>query len=228
MMIFGNSAKTIGCLTFLLAVIGGYCDTLTFVAGDGIFSAHVTGNFVVFAAQVASGSGEGSWVKLISFPIFIVTVMIGGRLAGKLSNKYNMLVIESLLLLLAGILGILLPHFSSLEAHLCMYTSVMITVVALGFQNAFGKMFAKETHGPTTMMTGNVTQASLDLSNVLKGGQFRVDGWNSLKKQMVTISGFLVGCLFGAWMGKCFGLGLLLAPGLILFIFCLLFKRESK
>lgn len=228
MMVFKDSVKTISCLTFLLAVIGGYCDTLTFVAGDGIFSAHVTGNFVVFAAQVASGSGEGSWVKLISFPIFIVTVMIGGRLAGRLSNRYNMLLIESGLLILAGVLGFLLPHFSNLESQLCMYTSVMITVVGLGFQNAFGKMFAKETHGPTTMMTGNVTQASLDLSNVLKGGQFRIDGWNSLKKQMVTISGFLIGCLLGAWMGKCYGLGLILAPGLILFVFCLLYKREAK
>ena len=46
----------------------------------------------------------------------------------------------------------------------------MLTVFALALQNTFGRLFPKETHGPTTMMTGNVTQASLDLGNLLFKG----------------------------------------------------------
>ncbi|MET1057588.1 MAG: DUF1275 family protein, partial [Pedobacter sp.] len=45
-------------VTLLLTIIAGYCDTVTFVAADKIFSAHVTGNFIVFAYQLVKG-GEG-------------------------------------------------------------------------------------------------------------------------------------------------------------------------
>jgi Protein of unknown function (DUF1275) len=41
-------------ITLLLSSIAGYCDTATFVAADRIFSAHVTGNFIVFAYQMVN------------------------------------------------------------------------------------------------------------------------------------------------------------------------------
>ena len=48
--------KNIWYVTLLLTMIAGYCDTVTFVAADSIFSAHVTGNFIVFAYQIVKGS----------------------------------------------------------------------------------------------------------------------------------------------------------------------------
>ncbi len=101
-----------------------------------------------------------------------------------------------------------------------MYIIVMITVFALGLQNTFGRLFAKETHGPTTMMTGNVTQASLDLGNILrKGTGSDISSWLSLKKQFVIIGGFLAGCLLGAWFGKIGGLAVTGIPGAALLIY---------
>lgn len=86
-----------------------------------------------------------------------------------------------------------------------MYAVVMATVFAMGLQNAFGKLYAKETYGPTTMMTGNVTQASLDFGNLLKNGFKDPDAIISLKKQMITIFGFLTGCFLGALLGSSSG-----------------------
>jgi uncharacterized membrane protein YoaK (UPF0700 family) len=207
-------ANHLGRISFLLACVGGFCDTVTFVAGDSIFSAHVTGNFIVFAAQVISGSNEDSWIKLLTFPVFVTAVMIGGWLAERSPAKYRILLVESILLVVGGAVALILPFLGIMAG---MYFVVMVTVFALGLQNTFGRLFAKETFGPTTIMTGNVTQASLDLGNILrKGMNADATSRESFKKLSVTIGGFLAGCLLGALLGKTLGLAAIGIPGLVL------------
>ncbi len=41
-------------ISLLLTFVAGYCDTVTFVAADEVFSAHVTGNFIVLAYDVVN------------------------------------------------------------------------------------------------------------------------------------------------------------------------------
>ncbi|WP_163024490.1 DUF1275 family protein, partial [Pseudomonas viridiflava] len=48
-------------VTLVLTIIAGYCDSITFVAADKIFSAHVTGNFIVFAYQMIKGADGDAW-----------------------------------------------------------------------------------------------------------------------------------------------------------------------
>lgn len=217
--------KNIWYVTLLLTMIAGYCDTVTFVAADSIFSAHVTGNFIVFAYQIIKGSDLHAWVKLLTFPVFILAVIIGGRIALKATNRYSILFWEGIILVLSGIACYVFGYLG-IVSQWTIYTIAMTTVFAMGLQNAFGKLYAKETHGPTTMMTGNVTQASLDLGNLLKNGLKDVDVLLSFKKQLVTIIGFLVGCFLGAVAGKFFGLGTLIFPGIAMII-CYLYHREN-
>lgn len=217
--------NNIGFVTLLLTMIAGYCDTVTFVAADSIFSAHVTGNFIVFAYQFVKGSDVHAWVKLLTFPVFILAVIAGGRIAGKALNHYTILCWEGFLLLLSGVIVAVL-NYNNAFAEWMMYAVTMVAVFAMGLQNAFGKLYAKETHGPTTMMTGNVTQASLDFGTLLKNGFHHPESLASLKKQLITILGFLVGCFLGAYAGKQFGLVTLLVPGLAM-IMCYLYHREK-
>jgi len=217
--------KNIWYVTLLLTMIAGYCDTVTFVAADSIFSAHVTGNFIVFAYQIIKGSDLHAWVKLLTFPVFILAVIVGGRIALKATNRYSILFWEGIILVLSGIACYIFGYLG-IVSQWTIYTIAMTTVFAMGLQNAFGKLYAKETHGPTTMMTGNVTQASLDLGNLLKNGLKDVDVLLSFKKQLVTIIGFLVGCFLGAVAGKYFGLGTLIFPGAAMII-CYLYHREN-
>ncbi|SJZ58811.1 Uncharacterized membrane protein YoaK, UPF0700 family [Chitinophaga eiseniae] len=211
---------SINWVTFLLAWVAGYCDTATFVSGDSIFSAHVTGNFIVFAAQVSAGSTSGTaWIKLITFPVFIVAVMAGGWLAEKTVKKYRILLAEGLILTACGIAAFFLPILTSLEEKPVTYLIVMVTVLGMGLQNAFGKLFARETHGPTTMMTGNVTQAALDLGNIIRNGwQGNEISVSGLKKQAVTIGGFLAGCIIGALVARWAGLSAIIIPGVAIVI----------
>lgn len=211
---------SINWVTFLLAWVAGYADTVTFVSGDSIFSAHVTGNFIVFAAQVSADSTNSmSWIKLITFPVFVLAVMFGGWLVDKTQRKYKILLAEGVILLACGIAAIMLPMWNAMEERLITYLIVMATVLAMGLQNAFGKLFAKETYGPTTMMTGNVTQAALDLGNALrKAGPDNEASRFSLRKQGVILGGFLVGCVVGALLSRWIGLSSMIFPGLAIVI----------
>lgn len=218
--------KSIWYITLLLTTIAGFCDTLTFVAADTLFSAHVTGNFIVFAYQVINGNDIYAWIKLLTFPIFIISVIIGGYIASKSSLKYRILFWEGCILTLSGLLAVLF-HYLKMDNLWTMYIIAMLIVFAMGLQNAFGKIFSKETHGPTTMMTGNVTQAALDIGALLKSKFKDANSQLSFKKQFVTIGGFLLGCFLGAIAGKIWGLIPVLVPGIFM-IFCYLKNNHIK
>ncbi|AYL95400.1 YoaK family protein [Mucilaginibacter celer] len=211
-----EESKKIGQLTLVLAAVAGYCDTVTFVTADTIFSAHVTGNFVVFAYQVINAQDANAWIKLITFPTFILSVMAGGRAAADLNGGRNLLLIEGLVLLAAGISWWLLNIFFRQPPGI--YPLVMCVVVAMGLQNAFNKLFAREIYGPTTMMTGNVTQASLDFGNLLKYRFKDLQSRQNIRKGLVLIGGFLIGCILGALLGKAFGFGTVALAGITVII----------
>jgi len=206
-----ENQKSIWFVTLLLSTVAGYCDTVTFVSAGSIFSAHVTGNFIVFAYQIIKGSDAKAWIKLLTFPVFIISVMIGGQIATRTFNRYKILLLEGVILVLSGIISVVFMRKPGLTWET--YVVVMMIVFAMGLQNAFGKLYAKETFGPTTMMTGNVTQASLDLGNSISSAFKDGISVQSLKKQSLTIGGFLFGCLIGALMSKSFGLSVIILPG---------------
>lgn len=203
--------NNIWSITLLLSAVAGYCDTVTFVAADTIFSAHVTGNFIVFAYQMIKGSDLQAWIKLLTFPVFILAVMTGGWIKVKSSNQYILLLCQGVILLIAGLTAML---FHALPVYLI----AMMVVFAMGLQNAFGKLFAKETYGPTTMMTGNVTQLSLDTGTLIRGRLKDAIAWESMKKQLITIGGFLAGCLLGAVIAQRTGLNAIILPGIAMIV----------
>lgn len=216
--------KVVRITSLLLSFVAGFCDTVTFVAAGELFSAHVTGNFIVFAYDIIKHANAGAWQKLITFPVFILAVMIGGRLSRKWPNTYLLLILEGILLLISGLMALVINNTDD-SAQWPVLLIAMIIVVALGFQNTFGKLFNKATYGLTTIMTGNVTQASLDFIKVLAARPFDVEAWGSLKKLLILISGFLFGCLFGALIAAKVGLCAVILPGFILLFW--LFKIST-
>jgi uncharacterized membrane protein YoaK (UPF0700 family) len=211
----------IGWTTFLLAMVAGFCDTATFVGGESIFSAHVTGNFIFFAAQFATESKNVSaWARLLTFPVFVIAVMTGGWVAERARHKNNILLVEGIVLTLAGTAAILLPELNGSDTQQIIYLVVLATTFGMGLQNAFGQLFAKATYGPTTVMTGNVTQAALDLGKLMRGrGNADEELHTSLKKERVTIGAFLTGCLIGGVVTIRMGLGTIMIPGLAIIIY---------
>jgi uncharacterized membrane protein YoaK (UPF0700 family) len=210
----------VGWFTLLLGMAAGFCDTATFVGGESIFSAHVTGNFIFFAAQFASESRNPSaWARLLTFPVFVTAVMTGGWIAERARRKNSILLIEGTVLILAGVAAILLPVLKGLDTQIIIYLVVLTTAFGMGLQNAFGKLFASATYGPTTMMTGNVTQAALELGNLIrKRGNTDEASRARFKKLRITIGAFLTGCVIGGVLTIRMGLGTILIPGLAITI----------
>jgi uncharacterized membrane protein YoaK (UPF0700 family) len=206
-----DANKNINRFTLLLALVAGYSDTATFVGANGTFSAHVTGNFIVFAAQAVFSSDRMAWIKLLTFPVFVASVITAGWLAAK-SGKKRLLLWEGILLIMAGLCAyVLKDNFWYKNAV------VMLMVFAMGLQNGFGRLFPAEVFGPTTMMTGNVTQAALDLRNLLIGKSIDKSAIRqNLKKHAVLLGGFLAGCLLGGLITRGIGLASAILPGLLI------------
>jgi uncharacterized membrane protein YoaK (UPF0700 family) len=58
-----------------LACVAGYVDTVGFVALFGVFTAHVTGNFVLIGSELTHASGN-VMLKLLVFPAFVAGVAL--------------------------------------------------------------------------------------------------------------------------------------------------------
>ena len=72
-----------------MSFLAGYVDTLGFVALFGLFTAHVTGNFVLIGSELAHPS-HGVLIKFVAFPAFILSVAFT-RMAGSVPySTFNM------------------------------------------------------------------------------------------------------------------------------------------
>src|ERR1700760_2356378 len=72
----------------LLSLNAGYVDTAGFIALQGLFSAHVTGNFVTLGASLAHGT-SGAIAKLLALPIFCAVVLAARLLDTLLANHHR-------------------------------------------------------------------------------------------------------------------------------------------
>jgi uncharacterized membrane protein YoaK (UPF0700 family) len=214
-------------LSVLLTLVAGFCDTVTFVAADSLFSAHVTGNFIVFAYDVVHHVDAHAWTKLVSFPVFVAAVVAGRWIGARAQSRYALLLWEGGLLLVAGLLVLALAWLGDRTVPL-MQLAAMLVVFAMGLQNAFGRLFAKETYGPTTVMTGNVTQATLDVVAWLRTPGTTPEQAASLRRQLLIIGAFLLGCLTGAIAARLAGLGVVAGAGALLLVLALGWHRQAQ
>src|SRR5215475_5015912 len=99
------ASGTRNALPLLLSLNAGYVDTAGFLALQGLFTAHVTGNFVTLGASLVLGT-SGVVAKLLALPVFCA-VVIAARLLGTLLSNHSIAAFETLLglkvlLLIAG------------------------------------------------------------------------------------------------------------------------------
>ena len=70
-------------LPLLLSLNAGFVDTAGFLALQGLFTAHVTGNFVTLGASLVLGT-SGAVAKLLALPVFCVVVILTRLLSSAL------------------------------------------------------------------------------------------------------------------------------------------------
>jgi uncharacterized membrane protein YoaK (UPF0700 family) len=195
--------------SIILSFVAGYADTSTFVGADGLFSAHVTGNFVIFAYDIVTNQIAGSWIKLIAFPVFILAVFISTLIIDHVNDDKRavnrLIILEGFLLIIAGLISWFYRYEN--KAPILKDLIPMFVVFALGLQNACGRFFAKEVLAPTTVMTGNVTQLIIDLTGYLKNKDLEKQNLKvRVVHAMYVILPFLIGCISGGLITRTVGL----------------------
>ena len=126
-------------LPALLSFNGGFVDTAGFLGLQGLFTAHVTGNFVTLAAALVLGT-HGAIAKLLALPEFVLVVAlarIGGtalRAAG-LPALPVLLAVKVCFLLAFFILAVALGPFPDSDAPPALLTG-FAGVAGMAIQNA--------------------------------------------------------------------------------------------
>ena len=202
----------------ILAFVAGYVDTLGFIALFGLFTAHVTGNFVLIGKALIT-HGDGVLLKLLAFPAFIAAVVLARLLSRALARRRRsavkpLLLLQAALLLGFMALGLLASPITSPEGGLVLATG-MLGAVAMGVQNAQGRL-ELGVLVPNTVMTGNVTQAVIDLVDLLDGAEEHTAARARLRKMLPAIAGFGVGAIGGAGAWLMFGFAALALPAALL------------
>ena len=181
-----TGAKKLLLASLALGFIGGYVDTVGFVALFGLFTAHVTGNFVLIGAELSRASANSVLLKLLVFPTFILAVALA-RLVALRCERTKTVASRPLLVMQT----VLAP-----DAPWAMATGLFMTA-AMAVQNAAGRL-AWPALTPTTVMTGNVTQVVIDSVDLLRGAA-APEVRDRLKRFIWPVLAFAVGALSGAF-----------------------------
>jgi uncharacterized membrane protein YoaK (UPF0700 family) len=203
-------------LAVLLSFNGGFVDTAGFLGLQGLFTAHVTGNFVTLAAALVLGT-QGVVAKLLALPEFVLVVALaraGGtalRAAG-LPALPILLVVKVSFLLAFFVLAVALGPFPDSDAPAALLAG-FAGVAGMAIQNAVQRAHFASIP-PTTLMTGNTTQAVLDAVDLFGG---IADGNPTavrarLRRVFRGIIWFASGCAAAALLYYWFGFWCLAVP----------------
>jgi len=189
-------------LVTILAFIAGYVDTAGFVALFGLFTSHVTANFVLLGANL-TGDGSGIAVKLAAFPAFV-----GGVATAKIVTDFHvrrgsnpertLYVLQAVLLA-----GMLAAGFAALPMHAPDAAGVILSglcgAFAMGIQNGHGRLVLAGLP-QTTMMTQNVTQAVIDAIDSVAGSDTmkKHTARARLSDTLLPVFAFAVGAIVAA------------------------------
>jgi uncharacterized membrane protein YoaK (UPF0700 family) len=129
----------------LLSFNGGFVDTAGFLGLEGLFTAHVTGNFVTLAATLIMGT-HGILAKVLALPEFALVVALA-RLAGSAMRAHSIPALPVLL-----------------GAKVCLLLAFFVLAVSL-------RPFA-DSDAPTALLTGFAGVAAMAVQNALQRVHF--------------------------------------------------------
>jgi uncharacterized membrane protein YoaK (UPF0700 family) len=216
-------------LSNVLSVNGGYVDTAGFLALHGLFTTHVTGNFVTLGAALVMGT-SGAVTKLLALPVFCVMV-IATRLLSLVLSSTRLPVLRTVLgfnvalLVAGGALAVLLGPFSNGDGLPALITG-MTLVSAMAIQNAIHRIHMSASP-PSTVMTGSTAQIMIDVADLIRGvpAEARAAIRARLSRLSSSVASFAIGCAAAALLYALQGIWCFVLPPII--GACAVFMRET-
>lgn len=191
----------------LLSFNAGCVDTIGFLGLQGLFTAHVTGNFVTLGAALVLGH-HGIVNKILALPEFIATVAVA-RLAGAAMRRREwpvlriFLIVEVALLAAFWVLAVVYGPFPDADTPVALLTG-FAGIAAMALQNAVQRVHLASLP-PTTIMTGNTTQVTIDAVDLLTGATSTPAVRTRFGQLAFGIVIFATGCAVAALLFWLFG-----------------------
>jgi len=183
----------------LLSFNGGLVDVVCFFGLHELLAAHITGNLATLCASLVLGTA-GLLSKIMAVPEFMaIAALTHGT--GRLLKRPGwpaarlLLGVEVLLLALFLALAVRFGPFPDPDSFLALMTA-LAAIAAMAVQNGVQRAHIPEIP-PTTFMTGNATQASIDIVDAFAG---KADARQKqrLARTALNLTCFALGCAVAA------------------------------
>ncbi len=187
----------------MLGFLAGLVDVTSWLLLGGLFTAHITGNLVVIAANVFDGRALHA-AQVVAVPVFIFFVAcigMGVRRSGIDVRRMEFLLLglQTLLLAAGAIMAIWIMPSRAPQGWGAGLVA-MLAVAAMATQNTL--LHLSRAHAPTTaVMTGNIVECTLAL--VAMATRTGKDADYSIARAQWRATwpiavGFLSGCVIGS------------------------------
>jgi uncharacterized membrane protein YoaK (UPF0700 family) len=153
----------------------------------------------VLAAAAAVHGGPLNWAQVLAIPVFMLAVAAVWLIA-RASDRRGPSLARLLLLVLLLIAVLIFSVFTKPSAsphRLMAGIAVMIAVSAMACQYTLLRLAIPGAIS-TAVMTGNLTNTGLSLMDVLSGRPLMAVDAGRLKRSLLLLFGFLVGCVVAA------------------------------
>jgi uncharacterized membrane protein YoaK (UPF0700 family) len=189
-------------LTTALSFVAGIVDAVGFIALFGLFTSHFTGNFVVIGAELVEHSLR-LVAELIALPMFVLAVVLARFVVLHSERRGRSGFHASLALQLAMLVGCMLVGAAASPitnpTAVGSIVAAQFGVAAMAVQNAICRLIFP-AHPPTTVMTINLTQFSVDLVDMHRGvSGLSEEARDRFDRTAPVIGTFCVGVIVGAY-----------------------------
>lgn len=153
----------------LLSFVAGYVDSITFLALFGFFAAHVTGSFVVAAAELVV-SDRGVIVKMLAIPAFMLGAGVGAAIIiarrGRKDSSLPLVFALETILLAAFVVLLLQSWPVILPESFAGGAAGLLAATAMGVQSALVRLLLRDVP-QTNVMSGNSTQLAIEAAEII-------------------------------------------------------------
>jgi uncharacterized membrane protein YoaK (UPF0700 family) len=166
----------------------------------GLFTAHITGNIVVVAAELVSGR-PAQRLQILAIPVFVLAVAGTWGIARTVSRSgaalVRLLLVIQCLLIGGVLLTSLIDRDGASRSRSAQGVAAMLAVSAMACQ--FGMLRIALPGVPSTaVMTGNLTQIVVSALDMASLGASNGGATVQLAKAGRSFLGFFMGCTAGA------------------------------
>lgn len=193
----------------ILSAVAGYVDAAGFLGLFGLFAAHITGNLVAAGTIFAYGIHEGLGLRLTAIVVFTISVA-SASLVARVARARGYRPLTALFALMTIALAVFCATGVMLQSRLrgpddwAVVLTGAVAVFGMGVQNALVRDVLS-TLGPTTLMTGSLTQLTMDLVELALpeeergdlGARHRMETRRRLARSGTSVLAFLLGTALG-------------------------------